>query len=28
MLRSVGVTEIAHSFDEVARLVGLDQTSR
>jgi beta-phosphoglucomutase-like phosphatase (HAD superfamily) len=28
MLRSVGVTEIAHSFDEAARLVGLDQTSR
>ena len=28
MLRSAGVTEIAHSFDEVARLVGLDQPSR
>ena len=28
MLRSVGVVEIAHSFGEVARLVGLDQTSR
>ena len=28
MLRAVGVTEIAHNFDEVARLVGLDQASR
>jgi beta-phosphoglucomutase-like phosphatase (HAD superfamily) len=28
MLRSVGVEQIAHSFDEVARLVGLDQTRR
>ncbi len=28
MLRSVGVKQVAHSFDEVARLVGLDQTSR
>jgi len=25
MLRSVGVTHVAHSFDEVARLLGLDQ---
>lgn len=28
MLRAIGVTEVVHSFDEVARLVGLDQTSR
>lgn len=28
MLRSVGVLEIAHSFDEVARLIGLDQPSK
>jgi beta-phosphoglucomutase-like phosphatase (HAD superfamily) len=28
MLRSVGVTQIAHSFSELAGLVGLDQTSR
>ena len=28
MLRSLGVRKIAHSFDEVARLVGLDQPSR
>lgn len=28
MLRSVGVTEIAHSFEDVARLIGLDQPSR
>ena len=28
MLRSVGVIEIAHSFDEVAGLVGLGQTSK
>jgi len=28
MLRDVGVSEIAHSFDEVARLVGLDQDSK
>jgi HAD superfamily hydrolase (TIGR01509 family) len=28
MLRAVGVKQIAHSFDEVARLLGLDQTSR
>ena len=28
MLRAVGVAHIAHSFDEVARLLGLDQTSR
>jgi HAD superfamily hydrolase (TIGR01509 family) len=28
MLRSVGVVSIAHDFDEVARLVGLDQTNR
>jgi beta-phosphoglucomutase-like phosphatase (HAD superfamily) len=28
VLRSVGVTQIAHSFDEVARLIGLDQPSR
>ena len=28
MLRSLGVEHVAHSFDEVARLLGLDQTSR
>jgi HAD superfamily hydrolase (TIGR01509 family) len=28
MLRAAGVTQIAHSFDEVARLIGLDQPSR
>jgi len=28
MLRSVGVEEIAHSFDELAEFLGLDQTSR
>lgn len=28
MLRAIGVSEIAHSFEEVARLIGLDQTSR
>jgi beta-phosphoglucomutase-like phosphatase (HAD superfamily) len=28
ILRAVGVREVAHSFDEVARLVGLVQTSR
>jgi beta-phosphoglucomutase-like phosphatase (HAD superfamily) len=28
MLRAVGVTIVAHNFDEVARLVGLDQASR
>ena len=28
MLRSVGVKQIAHSFDELAALVGLDQISR
>ena len=28
MLRAVGVTDIAHSFDEVARLIGLDQPRR
>lgn len=28
MLRSVGVEQIANSFDEVRRLVGLDQTSK
>lgn len=28
MLRSTGITHVAHSFDEVARLIGLDQTSR
>jgi beta-phosphoglucomutase-like phosphatase (HAD superfamily) len=27
-LRAVGVRHVAHSFDEVARLMGLDQTSR
>jgi len=28
MLRSLGVEHVARSFDEVARLLGLDQTSR
>lgn len=28
MLRGAGITHIAHSFDEVARLLGLAQTSR
>jgi HAD superfamily hydrolase (TIGR01509 family) len=28
MLRAVGVTEVVHSFDEVALLLGLDQTSK
>jgi HAD superfamily hydrolase (TIGR01509 family) len=28
MLRSVGLTQVAHDFGEVSRLVGLDQTSR
>lgn len=28
MLRAVGVSEVAHSFEEVRRLVGLDQESR
>jgi hypothetical protein len=28
MLRDAGVSEIAHSFDEVARFIGLDQPSR
>lgn len=28
MLRSVGIEHVAHSFDEVARLIGLDQTRR
>jgi len=28
MLRSVGVSQVAHSFAEVARLIGFDQTSR
>jgi len=28
MLRAVGVDTVAHSFDEVARLVGVDQLSR
>ena len=28
VLRSVGVTEVAYSFDDVARLIGLDQPSR
>ena len=28
MLRSLGVQHVAQSFDEVARLLGLDQTSR
>jgi len=28
MLRAVGVGHVAHSFDEVRRLVGLDQASR
>lgn len=28
MLRSLGVEQVAHSFDEVARMIGLDQPSR
>ena len=28
MLRALGVEHVAHGFDEVARLLGLDQTSR
>ena len=28
MLRSAGIAYVAHDFDDVARLVGLDQTSR
>jgi HAD superfamily hydrolase (TIGR01509 family) len=28
MLRAAGVTQIAHTFEDVARLVGLDQPSR
>jgi beta-phosphoglucomutase-like phosphatase (HAD superfamily) len=28
MLRSLGVRHVAHSFDDVARLIGLDQTSK
>jgi len=28
MLRSLGVEHVAHSFDEVARLLGLNQTSK
>ena len=28
MLRSAGIIHVAHSFDEVARLLGVDQTSR
>jgi HAD superfamily hydrolase (TIGR01509 family) len=28
MLRSLGVSQVAHSFDEVARLTGMAQTSR
>jgi beta-phosphoglucomutase-like phosphatase (HAD superfamily) len=28
ILRGIGVAQVAHSFDEVARLIGLDQTSR
>ena len=28
MLKAVGVRNIAHDFDEVARLIGLDQTSK
>lgn len=28
MLRATGITHVAHSFDEVARLLGLSQTSR
>ena len=28
MLRAVGVRDIAHDFNEVARLIGLDQPSR
>ena len=28
MLRSLGVAQVAHSFDEVARVIGLDQPSK
>src|SRR5438067_1738022 len=28
MLRAAGVTQLAHSFDDVARLIGLNQASR
>jgi len=28
MLRSVGIAHVAHSFDEVAQLLDLDQTRR
>lgn len=28
MLRSVGIADVAHSFDEVARLIGLNQIKR
>jgi beta-phosphoglucomutase-like phosphatase (HAD superfamily) len=28
MLRSVGIEHVAHSFDEVADLIGLRQTSK
>lgn len=28
MLRSLGVDHVAHSFDELARILGLDQTSK
>ena len=28
MLRAVGIEHVAHSFDEVARIVGVDQTSK
>jgi hypothetical protein len=28
MLRSVGVSQVAHNFADVARLIGLDQTRR
>jgi len=28
MLRDIGVLDVAHSFEEVARLLGLDQPSR
>ena len=28
MLRAVGIEHVAHSFDEVARIIGVDQTSK
>jgi HAD superfamily hydrolase (TIGR01509 family) len=28
MLRAVGIEHVAHNFDEVARLIGVDQTSK